>query len=56
LRSGDLIVTANGRIVSSVDDLHRVLAKLPLDRAVTLGVVRLERMFELEVEARGDGA
>jgi S1-C subfamily serine protease len=55
VRAGDLIVTANGRIVSSVDDLHRVLARLPLDRAVNLGIVRAGRVFEVEVQARGEG-
>jgi S1-C subfamily serine protease len=52
LNGGDLIVSANGRIVASVDDLHRVLARLPLDRPVTLGIIRGERLFDVAVEPR----
>jgi S1-C subfamily serine protease len=50
LQGGDLIVAANGRIVASVDDLHRVLARLPLDHTVTLGIVREEQLFDLAVD------
>jgi S1-C subfamily serine protease len=52
LRAGDLIVTADGRIVASVDDLHRVLSRLPRDRPVALGVVRGERLLEVAVAPR----
>ena len=54
LREGDLIVSLNGRIVAGVDDLHRVLARLPLDRPVLLGVVREDRLLEVAVEPRSD--
>jgi S1-C subfamily serine protease len=49
---GDLIVAVNGRIVAGVDDLHRLLARLPLDRPITLGVVRDDRLLEVAVEPR----
>jgi S1-C subfamily serine protease len=37
---GDLIVALNDRIVSSVDDLHRLLTQLPGDAVVELTIVR----------------
>jgi S1-C subfamily serine protease len=37
---GDLIVALNDRIVSSVDDLHRLLTQLPGDALVELTIVR----------------
>jgi S1-C subfamily serine protease len=49
LRSGDWIVAAAGRIISSTDDLHRVLATLPSSGEVPLEVVRDERRLELTV-------
>ena len=52
LRAGDLIVLAGGRIVASVDDLHRLLAKLPLDRPIGLVIVRGDELVELAVEPR----
>ena len=52
VREGDLIVTLDGRIVAGVDDLHRVLARLPLDRPVALGVVRDGRLLEVPVLPR----
>lgn len=52
LGEGDLIVAADGRIVSGVDDLHRALARLPQGRAVTLGIVRGDRLLEVVVSPR----
>lgn len=52
LEAGDLIVTADGRIVAGVDDLHRVLARRPTDQAVTLGIVRAGRLFDVPVTPR----
>jgi len=49
----DLIVSLNGRIVSETDDLHRLLSSLPADKPFVLGVVRDERLLELEVAPRG---
>jgi S1-C subfamily serine protease len=49
---GDLVVAVNGRIVTGVDDLHRLLAALPFDREFVLTVVRDERLLELTVQPR----
>jgi S1-C subfamily serine protease len=49
---GDLIVSVSGRIVASVDDLHRLLARLPWDQPVTLGIVRDDRLIDVAVEPR----
>ncbi len=48
--SGDLLVTVNDRIVTGVDDLHRILARLPLDRPFVLGVIRDNRLRKVAVE------
>jgi S1-C subfamily serine protease len=40
LREGDLVVAINEQIVISVDDLHRFLADWPINRPVTLTVIR----------------
>ena len=37
---GDLIVSVNDRIVTSIDDLHRFLARLPIDAALDLSIIR----------------
>jgi S1-C subfamily serine protease len=50
LGPGDLIVAAAGRIVSSTDDLHRVLAALPASSQVTIQVVRDQRLIEIGVQ------
>ncbi len=52
LKGGDLIVTVNERIVASVDDLHRLLARLPWDRPVTLGIIREDQLLDVAVEPR----
>jgi len=49
LRSGDLIAAINGRIVASVDDMHRLLSRSAAG-AVLLTVVRGTRQFEVEVQ------
>jgi S1-C subfamily serine protease len=56
LARGDLIVAVNARVVTGVDDLHRLLAGLPLDRAFTLSVVRGEELLEISVEPRLAGS
>lgn len=47
---GDLIVAINDRIITSVDDLHRVLSGLPIDRRHTLTLIRDERRLEVSVQ------
>lgn len=51
LRAEDVIVAVNGRCVAGVDDLHRLLAALPLDRSMVVQVVRDARLLEIEVQA-----
>lgn len=52
VRPGDLIVAVDGRLVTSVDDLHRMLSKLPQGHWVTLGVVRNDRAIDVRVRLR----
>lgn len=40
LREGDIVVSINGRVVSDIDDLHRLLTSLPQGSTLSLGVVR----------------
>lgn len=37
---GDLIVSVNDRLVSSIDDLHRFLARIPMETTLELSVIR----------------
>jgi S1-C subfamily serine protease len=56
IHPGDRIVAAAGRLVTGTDDLHRVLATLPLDaHEVTLDILRGERLIELTVVPKWDG-
>ncbi len=52
LQTGDLIVSAAGRLVAGADDLHRVLSTLPADGSVVLEIVRSRRRLELTVAPR----
>jgi S1-C subfamily serine protease len=47
---GDVIVAVHGRVVASVDDIHRLLTALPLDQPLSLTIVRDESLVELEVK------
>lgn len=49
VRPGDLIAAINGRIVTSVDDMHRLLSRVA-DRSIMLTVVRGTWQFELAVK------
>jgi S1-C subfamily serine protease len=49
LQTGDLIVSVNDRLVTSVDDLHQVLSRLPIDHPIALAVLRDTRQLEIEV-------
>jgi S1-C subfamily serine protease len=46
----DLIVALQGRVVASVDDIHRLLTTLPLDQPLKLTIVRDELQMEVEVK------
>jgi S1-C subfamily serine protease len=52
LRSGDLVVAIAGRIVTGLDDMHRLLSRA--SGAVTLSLVRGVRRLEVDVEPRVD--
>ena len=52
LRSGDLIVAVNGRLISGVDDLHQILSGFPVVRQLAVTVVRAERLLEVPLEPR----
>ena len=45
----DLIVSINGRLVESVDDVHRLLSRLESVSQVTIGVVRDDRKHEFVI-------
>ncbi|MEX0711035.1 MAG: trypsin-like peptidase domain-containing protein [Pirellulales bacterium] len=49
LREGDLVVAVNGRIVTAVDDVHRLLARSAQDQTITLTVLRGDRKLDLDV-------
>lgn len=46
---GDWIVGVQGRIVSTIDDIHRLLTELPLDEPLTIAVVREASQYEFEI-------
>lgn len=49
IQTGDLIVAIEGHDVSSVDDLHRVLAEWPIGRPATLEIVRGRERVRISV-------
>lgn len=40
IRAGDVILSLNDRVVTSIDDLHRLLAVIPANQTLELGIVR----------------
>jgi len=47
--SGDLIVAVNDRVVTSVDDVHRIITDFKNHPLLTLTIVRGERKLEIDV-------
>jgi S1-C subfamily serine protease len=45
LQPGDIVVSLNGRIVESVDDVHRLLSQFPVESSVEVSIVRGTRSF-----------
>jgi S1-C subfamily serine protease len=45
-----LIVSVNDRLVSSVDDLHQLLSRLPADQPISLSVLRGAKLREIQVQ------
>ena len=52
LAAGDWIIAAGGRIITGIDDLHRVLAGLKAEREIGLQIVRQERLLEIPLTPR----
>jgi S1-C subfamily serine protease len=50
VRRGDQIVAVGGRLLNSIDDLHRLLAGSGPERQLALSVVRAGRELELHVD------
>jgi S1-C subfamily serine protease len=50
VRPGDLIVGVGGRLVDSVDDLHRLLSGRAVDHRLALSIVRAGQEMELHVD------
>jgi S1-C subfamily serine protease len=48
----DLIAEINGRLVTDVDDLHRLLAAIPADAPLTVTVLRDAARLELVVRTK----
>jgi S1-C subfamily serine protease len=51
-RAADLIAEINGRLVTDVDDLHRLLAAIPADAPLSVMVLRDSARLELVVRAK----
>lgn len=51
VRRGDLIVSAAGRIITTVDDLSRIVSLAPAGKSLELSIIRGDRLHELNVEA-----
>jgi S1-C subfamily serine protease len=46
----DLIVSVNDRVVTSVDDLHQLLSRLPVEKPVALSILRDDLVMSLHVQ------
>jgi len=55
IRTGDFLIAINDRIVASVDDVHRLLATLPLTAPLEVTTVREGRKRIVEIPAAADG-
>jgi S1-C subfamily serine protease len=49
IREGDIIVALAGRLVTSIDDLHRLLMTVPTDQAFEVTVIRGEALRSVHV-------
>jgi S1-C subfamily serine protease len=52
IRADDVIVALAGRLVTSIDDLHRLLMTVPVDQAFELTIIRGERQLTVHVPAK----
>ena len=53
IRPDDVIIALADRLVTSIDDLHRLLMTLPADQGFELTVIRGERQQTVYVPAKG---
>jgi S1-C subfamily serine protease len=53
IRPDDVIIALAGRLVTSIDDLHRLLMTLPADQGFELTILRGERQQTVHVPAKG---
>jgi S1-C subfamily serine protease len=56
MRNGDWIVAVEGRIVTSVDDVHRLLNLFPASQSLTITIIRDSQRVELAINAESDEA
>ena len=52
IQAGDWIVAAAGRLITGIDDLHRIITTVPAGQEVVLSLIRDERQVELGVRLR----
>ena len=52
LETDDVIVSLDGRIVATIDDLHRLLTRVQQGATIALGILRDERIRVISVQAR----
>ncbi len=52
IRADDVIIALAGRLVTSIDDLHRLLMTLPADQGFELTIIRGERQQTVHVPAK----
>jgi S1-C subfamily serine protease len=50
VQAGDLIVAVNGRLVSGIDELHRLLSRLSTDESITLTIVRQTEKLDIPIK------
>jgi serine protease Do len=53
IRVDDVIIALSGRLVTSIDDLHRLLMTVPVEQGFELTVIRGERQQTVYVPAAG---
>jgi S1-C subfamily serine protease len=51
IRADDIIVALAGRVVTSIDDLHRLLMTVPADQGFELSIIRGETVRNMHVPA-----
>jgi S1-C subfamily serine protease len=51
VRAGDIVVSLAGRLVTSIDDIHRLLMTAPADQGLELSVIRGESLLNIHVAA-----